>query len=79
MLLRLSVQSLFFTVWALYRFIIGVSSKNFVIATEFTSQSQYLGVRMAESFSTIPKNIFWKITFISVSGVFGISLVLIDH
>ena len=41
--------------------------------------SQFLGVKIAESFSTMPKNIFWKITFISVSSVFGISLVLVDH
>ena len=37
LLLRLPVQSLFFTVSALYRCIIGVSSENFVIAIEFTS------------------------------------------
>ena len=49
LLLRLSVPSLFFTVSALYRLIIGVSSENFLIAIELiTSQSQFLGVRMAE-------------------------------
>ena len=34
MSLRLSVPSSFFTVSALYRFIIGVSSENFLIAIE---------------------------------------------
>ena len=61
MLLRLSVPSSFFTVSALCRFIIGVSSENVLIAIEFiTSQSQFLGVRMAESFSIVPEIYFEK-------------------
>ena len=57
------------------RFIIGVSFENFLIAIEFiTSQSEFLGVRIAESFSIVPENIVGKITFISVFGVFGKSL-----
>ena len=55
MLLILSVPSSFFTVSALYSFIIGVCSENFLIAIEFiTSQSQFLGFRMAESFFIVP-------------------------
>ena len=80
LLLRLSVPSSFFTVLELYRFIIGVSFENFPIAIEFiTSQSQFLGVRMADLFSIVPENKCWKITFIGVSGVFGKSFVLMDH
>ena len=63
MLLRLSVPSSFFTVSAsaLFRLIIGVSFENFLIAIEFiTSQSQFLGVRMAESFSIVPEIYFEK-------------------
>ena len=57
LLLRLSVPSSFFTVLELYRFIIGVSFENFPIAIEFiTSQSQFLGVRMADLFSIVPEN-----------------------
>ena len=68
----LSVPSLFFTVSALYKFTIGVSSVNFLIAMELmTSQSQFLGVRIAESFSIIPEKIVGKIMLISVSGVLG--------
>ena len=70
LLLRLSVPLSSSTVSTLYRCIIGDSSENFPIAIEFiTSQSQFLGVRMAESFSIVPENIFGRITFISVSGV----------
>ena len=59
--------SSFFTASALYRFIIGDSSENFPIAVEFIiSQSQFLGVRMAESFSIVPENIFGKITFVII-------------
>ena len=36
-----------------------------------TLQSQFLGVRMAESFSIIPEKIVGKIVLISVSGVLG--------
>ena len=61
MLLRLYVPSSFFTVSALFRLIIGVSSENFLIAIEFiTSQSQFLGVRMAELFSIVPEIYFEK-------------------
>ena len=61
LLLRLYVPSSFFTVSALFRLIIGVSSENFLIAIEFiTSQSQFLGVRMAESFSIVPEIYFEK-------------------
>ena len=78
--MRLSVPSSFFNVSALYRFIIGGSSENFAIAIEFIkSQSEFLGVRMAKSFSIVPENIFGKITSISISGMFGKSFVLIDY
>ena len=56
-----------FTVSTLFRCIIGDSSENFRIAIEFiTSQSQFLGVRMAESFSIVPENKFGKITFVII-------------
>ena len=61
LLLILSDPSSFFTVSELFRFIIGVSSENFLIAIEFiTSQSLILGVRMAEAFSIVPEIYFEK-------------------
>ena len=76
MLLRLFVPSLFFTVSAaLYRCIIGVSSENFLIAIEFiTSQMLFLGVRMAESFSIVPENIFgWNmLSFRAGASIYGL-------
>ena len=62
MLLRLYVPSSFFTVSALFRLIIGVSLENLLIAIKFiTSQSQFLGVRMAESLSVVPEIYFEKL------------------
>lgn len=72
LLLLFSVPSSFLTVSALYKLTIGLSSLNFVIAIELIiSQSLFLGVKIALSFSIVPEKTSGKTIFINDSGVLG--------